>query len=64
MKQYNGGKLLVYFLEDKIKIEEVSFGEKLSPLGVSDSEKNKLKSIYSLGAMQQRRVEIVDFKLF
>ena len=63
MKQYNGGKLLVYFLEDKITIEEVSFG-KLAPLGVSDSEKNKLKSIYSLGAMQQRRVEIVDFKLF
>ena len=64
MKQYNGGKLLIYFLEDKITIEEVSFGEKLAPLGVSDSEKNKLKSIYSLGAMQQRRVEIVDFKLF
>lgn len=51
------------FIETKkLKIIRVSFGEGRSSISVSDSPKEKEKSIYSIEAMLERKIEILNVK--
>ncbi|HRB69283.1 MAG TPA: hypothetical protein PLC92_04190, partial [Chitinophagales bacterium] len=41
----------------------VPFGETLSPKEISDNRNDKAKSVYSIAASKQRRVEIVGVRI-
>ena len=45
------------------QIIELPFGENNADNSVSDDPKNKQKSVFSLGAMLERKIEIIDVKL-
>jgi hypothetical protein len=46
-----------------LEIIELSFGESKSTKKVSDNPNDRLNSIYSLDAILERRIEIIDVKL-
>lgn len=60
LKTYQSGALLVYMDNNQLKVEEVPFGETQTEQGVSDDSSDKRKSVYSVGASRERRVEIID----
>ena len=60
LRQYKNNVFEKYLLSKKIEIEELPLGESTSSERVSDDANNKQKSIYSLGAMMERKIEIVD----
>jgi hypothetical protein len=47
----------------QLKIVELSFGENNADNSVSDNPDDTQKSIFSLDAMLERRIEIIDVKL-
>ena len=59
-RQWNGGVLLSYLNSGQLRIKVNPFGEERADQTVSDSESDKRNSIYSVGAMKERKVEIVD----
>ena len=46
-----------------LEIIELPFGESKSTKKVSDNPNDRLNSIYSLDAILERRIEIIDVKL-
>ena len=60
LRQYKNNIFEKYILSKKIEIEELPLGESTSSERVSDDAHNKQKSIYSLEAMMERKIEIVD----
>ena len=46
-----------------LEIIELPFGESKATKKVSDNPNDKLNSIYSLDAILERRIEIIDVKL-
>ncbi len=60
IRSYGGGVLIPYLDSGQLKITDISYGENLSPVGISDSYSDKKRSIYSTEASRERRVEIID----
>ena len=60
LKQFQNGVLKEYISSSKLIINELSFGESNSSKKISDDANNKKKSIYSIEAMLERKIEIVD----
>lgn len=63
LDQYKNKAFERYFFSKTLEIEELPLGESTSSESVSDDAKNKQKSIYSLEAMMERKIEIVDVLL-
>lgn len=60
MKTFNGGVLRSFLDSGALSIEEKSLGEITAPNSVSSNEKDIRKSIYSVEASEERRVEIIE----
>lgn len=60
IRAYGGGVLIPYIDSGQLKVTDISYGENLSPVGISDSYTDKKRSIYSTEASRERRVEIID----
>ena len=58
--QFKNGAFEEYISSGKLIISELPFGEKNSSDKVSDDANDKKKSIYSIEAMLERKIEIVD----
>ncbi len=56
---YNNEELKKYYLNGQLIITDISFGKELAPPNVSGDLKDRRKSIYSLDASRERRVEIL-----
>ncbi|MBT4345750.1 MAG: hypothetical protein HOD68_06765, partial [Flavobacteriales bacterium] len=63
LTQYKNGNFSKYILTKKLIINEVSFGESNSSNYVSDDVNDKKNSIYSIDAMLERKIQIVDLIL-
>ncbi len=57
--EYNSNSLKEYLTSQQLKITINSYGEQGSEHNISDDPNNKIKSIYSVNAMLQRRIEII-----
>ena len=60
---HQGGELSSYLENGNFQIIELPFGENNAANSVSDDPNNKQKSIFSLAAMLERKIEIIDVKL-
>jgi len=60
IKTYNNNILENYMFNKRLTIKEVPYGENKSALNVSSDPKDAKKSIYSIEAMLERRIEIID----
>jgi hypothetical protein len=60
INQYNGGSLSQYIRNGRLQIRIQPNGEELADRTVSDAERDPLKSIYSVGAMKERKVIIKE----
>jgi len=58
---YRNGALRKYIKQGKLKISEKPFGETNAPMGISDQKKD-LRSVYTVGASRERRVEIIEIQ--
>ena len=63
VEQYEGKVFSPYIEEGLFQITELPFGESKATKKVSDNPNDRLKSIYSLAAVLERRIEIIDIKL-
>lgn len=63
LNQYNNANFSEYIMTKKLIINEVSFGESNSSNTVSDDINDKKNSIYSIDAMLERKIQIVDIIL-
>ena len=61
--QFKNGTLKNYVDSGALIIQELSYGEERASKYVSDDPGQKNKSIYSIDAMKERKVEIVDIIL-
>lgn len=62
MKRYGGGKLGSYINSNRLIINQISYGEELSPSEIDDRLRNEKGSIYSIGASRERKVEVISIK--
>lgn len=62
MKRYGGGKLGTYINSNRLIINQISYGEELSPSEVDDRMRNEKGSIYSISASRERKVEVISIK--
>ena len=60
---YEGGVFSPYLGNGNFQIIELPFGESNAVNSVSDDPNDKQKSIFSLAAMLERKIEIIDVKL-
>ena len=60
IKRYKNGVLKNYINSKSLVFKELPFGENFAPKNVSDSPKDLNNSIYSLDAMLQRKIEIIN----
>ena len=63
LKQYNNVVFAKYIQSQDLIISELPFGESVSSEKVSDNPNDKKKSIYSIEAMHERKIEIVEVTL-
>lgn len=61
-KVFRDGVLWKYMESGDLVVAEKSFGEETAPKNVSDDPRKVKQSIYSPGASEERRVEIVEVK--
>lgn len=61
-KSYQGGIFLPYLKKQQLIISEKSFGETTAAEDISDDLGDIRRSVYSIGAARERRVEIVEVK--
>lgn len=61
-KSYQGGIFLPYLKREQLIISEKSFGETTAAEDISDDIGDIRRSVYSIGAARERRVEIVEVK--
>ena len=62
IRAFAGGALTTFIDNGQLKITQLSYGENLSPEGISDVFRDRRNSIYSPEASKERRVEIVEIK--
>ncbi len=60
IRQFKNGALNEYIFSKELIITELPFGERKSSEKVSDDANDKKKSVYSIEAMLERKIEIVD----
>jgi len=63
LQQYKDGIFSKYIQSENLTISELPFGESTAPKKVSDNPNDKKNSIYSIEAMYERKIEIVDLIL-
>ena len=63
LEQYKNGVFSTYIQSKNLTIYELPFGESTCSEKVSDNPNNKKESIYSIEAMYERKIEIVDLIL-
>jgi hypothetical protein len=63
MMENNGGALAPYLLNKQLIMTEISYGEELSPVDITDNIHDEAGSIYSLRASKERRVEVISVKV-
>lgn len=63
LSEYRSGIFTEFIFSKQLTITELSFGESQSSLKVSDNPNDKRNSIYSIEAMHERKIEIVDIIL-
>jgi tetratricopeptide (TPR) repeat protein len=62
MMAFNGGVFKPYFKNKQLIINQISYGEELAPVNVSDNLVDRKRSVYSVAASKQRKVEIISIK--
>jgi hypothetical protein len=63
LELYQGREFSPYLKNGHFQIIELPFGENNADNSVSDNPDDKQKSVFSLDAMLERRIEIIDIKL-
>lgn len=56
---FHNEELKKYYLKGQLVIKDISFGKELAPPNVSSDLKDRRRSVYSLEASRERRVEIL-----
>ena len=62
MLAYNGGVFKPFFKNKQLIINQISYGEELAPGNISDNLADRKRSVYSVAASKQRKVEIISIK--
>jgi len=62
LAKFKGGVLIPFMNDGKLMLTDVSYGEELAPQDVSDSARNQTKSVYSVEASRERRVELIKIR--
>ena len=60
LKTYNANIFLQYLQEKKLEVSINSFGESRALETTSDNPMDKKESIYSIDAILERKIEIID----
>ena len=60
MSNFENGELNYYIKNGSLKIIKLPFGENKSKNSVSDNPQDEKQSIYSIDAMLERKIEIVE----
>ncbi|MBE50442.1 MAG: hypothetical protein CMP51_01995 [Flavobacteriales bacterium] len=60
ISNFNNGKFVVFLQNKNLKIIEVSYGESMAKINTSDDPSAVKKSIYSIEAMNERKIEIIN----
>lgn len=60
--EFKNGSLRQFFKNKQLTILQAPFGESAAPFNVSSDPKNQKKSIYSINAMLERKIEIIQIK--
>lgn len=60
--RYGSGEFIPYLQSGTLVVNDISYGERLSPIDISDNLKDRPKSVYSVEASKERRVEIISIK--
>ena len=60
ISSYKNGLIKDYLQNGYLKIKQLPFGEDKSEKNVSDNPKDKRNSIYSIDAILERKIEIVE----
>ncbi len=63
-EKYQEGIFRTYLTNGQLRIKVRPYGEEKADKGVSDDAKNRRKSVYSVGAMKERKVEIKEINVF
>lgn len=59
---YENGIFRKYFDNGQLKLTQVSYGEETASKQVSDNQRDEAASIFSLGAVKERRIEIIEVR--
>ncbi len=62
--KYQNGIFRNYLKNGQLRIRVKPYGEEKADQNVSDDAKNRRKSVYSVGAMKERKVEIKEINVF
>jgi len=62
LRDFASGAFEQYLDAGQLILSDVSYGEELAPTGISDSNSNVTKSIYSVEASKERRAQIVSVR--
>jgi tetratricopeptide (TPR) repeat protein len=60
LKKFEDAILIPYIDNGQLILTDISFGETMSPPGVSDDLNDRRNSVYSVEASRERRVEIIE----
>ncbi len=63
-EKYQEGIFRTYLTNGQLRIKVKPYGEEKADKGVSDDAKNRRQSVYSVGAMKERKVEIKEINVF
>ena len=61
--QFNAGVLRRYLLNNQLRIRVLPYGEEKAERTVSDDARDRRRSVYSVDAMKERKVEIKEINL-
>jgi outer membrane protein OmpA-like peptidoglycan-associated protein len=62
--KYNGGMFRQFIKNGQLRLKVEPYGEDRAQTGVSDDAKDRRKSVYSVAAMRERKVEIKEINVF
>ena len=63
-KQFKNGRLNQFFNNKQLQITQTPYGETRASSSISSNPKNKIKSIYSIEAMRERKIEIIEIEIY
>jgi outer membrane protein OmpA-like peptidoglycan-associated protein len=62
--KYDNGIFRQYIKNGQLRLRVEPYGESKADIGVSDNAKDRRKSVYSVAAMKERKVEIIEINEF